>query len=155
MMTVGFSAGLTVNLWETSVLMNSNFGLIETEKVHLTYELGRATTTFGMTGLIMLFCRSRWLPAVQRALGAVGRMALTNYIMHTLITSIVFVGFSHFGLWQRHQLYYLVGGIWIFQILLSPLWLSYFHFGPLEWLWRSLTYGKRPAMLRIRQTRTT
>ena len=40
-------------------------------------------------------------------------------------------------------------GIWVFQLIVSPLWLKYYRFGPLEWLWRSLTYNKRQAMKRV------
>ncbi len=148
MMLVGYGVGLPVNLWENSLLVSSNFGLIESGKVGLSHELGRVATTFGHIGLILLFCKSGALPFFQRALASVGRMALTNYIMHTVITTTVFVGFGQFGLWERHQLYYLVGAIWVFQLLFSPGWLRFFHFGPLEWLWRGLTYGKRPAMLK-------
>lgn len=148
LLLVGYGVGLPVNWWETSLLLNANFDLIATGRVHLTHELGRVFTMVGHVGLIMLFCKSGALPLLQHAMAAVGRMALTNYIMHTVITTTVFVSFAQFGLWQRHQLYYLVIGIWALQIVLSPIWLKYFYFGPLEWVWRALTYLKRPAFRR-------
>ena len=148
MVLVGYSIGLTVNWYETSTILNSNFDLIATQKTYLTYDLGRLFTTAGHIGLIMLFCKSGALFFLQRALAAVGRMALTNYIMHTVITTTVFVLFAQFGKWQRHELYYLVFGIWAFQLVLSPLWLRYFYFGPVEWGWRALTYLKKPPFLK-------
>jgi uncharacterized protein len=72
-------------------------------------------------------------------------MAFSNYIMQTIFCNIIFLGFG-FGLYgklQRYELYYIVIGIWIFQLIASPIWLKYFRFGPLEWAWRSLTYWKK------------
>ncbi|MCZ7635288.1 MAG: DUF418 domain-containing protein [Verrucomicrobia bacterium] len=78
----------------------------------------------------MLFCRSSLLPGLQAGLAAVGRMALTNYLLRTVITTTLFVGFAQFGLWQRYELYALVLAIWAFQTLLSPLWLQRILPGP-------------------------
>jgi len=51
-----------------------------------------------------------------------------------------------YGRWQRYQIYYVVLAIWVFQLIVSPVWLRYFRFGPLEWCWRSLTYWKKQPM---------
>ena len=61
---------------------------------------------------------------------------------------VVGAGFSLFGQLNRHQLYYVVAGIWLFQLIVSPIWMKHFRFGPLEWLWRSLTYNKKQPMRR-------
>jgi uncharacterized protein len=77
-------------------------------------------------------------------------MALSNYLAHSLICAFVFYGFG-FGLYgqlERHQIYYVVFAIWVFQLITSPIWLKYFLFGPFEWLWRSLTYVKKQPMCR-------
>jgi uncharacterized protein len=148
MTLAGYGIGLPVNFWENSILVSSNFAIVESGKVGLSHELGRVATTVGHVGLIVLFCKSGALPFLQRALAAVGRMALTNYILHTVISTTIFVVIGQFGLWERHQLYYLVGAIWAVQLVFSPVWLRYFHFGPLEWLWRGLTYGKRPTLFK-------
>jgi len=73
----------------------------------------------------------------------VGQMAFTNYLLQSIITSIIFYGMGWFAALQRYQLYYVVGGIWLFQIVFSNIWLRYFSIGPLEWVWRSLTYWKK------------
>ncbi|MCZ6746699.1 MAG: DUF418 domain-containing protein, partial [Acidobacteria bacterium] len=81
---------------------------------------------------------------------AVGRMALSNYVSHSLICAFIFYGFGLglYGDLQRYQLYYVVVAIWAFQLIASPLWLRYFRFGPLDWIWRWLTYLERPVLRR-------
>ena len=78
-------------------------------------------------------------------------MALTNYISHSVIVIFVFtgLGFGLFGELSRYQLYYVVFGIWIFQLITSKMWLHRFRFGPLEWCWRSLTYMELQPMKRV------
>lgn len=78
-------------------------------------------------------------------LGAIGQMAFSNYIFHSVVTAFLFTGygFKLYGSLERYQLYYVVAAIWIFQLIVSPIWLRHYRFGPLEWAWRSLTYWKR------------
>lgn len=148
MLFVGYLVGLSVNYYETQLLIDSNFDKLVTAKAGLTYQPGRLFTTIGHIGLFMLFIKSGILGFLQKALAAVGRMALTNYLMHSVITTIIFYGFgfSLFGTLQRYELYYIVFGIWIFQLITSPIWLKYYQYGPMEWLWRSLTYKKKQPL---------
>jgi uncharacterized protein len=71
-----------------------------------------------------------------------------NYLAHSVICALIFngVGLGLVGELQRYQLYYVVAGIWLVQLVVSPLWLRHYRFGPAEWLWRSLTYGARQPM---------
>jgi uncharacterized protein len=93
--------------------------------------------------LIMLWSRSNLWQAFQQHLAAVGKMALTNYIMQTIIATTLFYGhgLGWFGTIDRFGLLLVILGIWSIQLLLSPLWIARFRYGPLEWLWRSLSYG--------------
>ena len=145
MMAAGYAVGLTVNYYETRILIGSTFDALEILKADQTYQVGRLFTTLGHVGLLMMFIQSGILPFLQRSLAAVGKLALTNYLMHSVITSIIFYGdgFALYGRLERYQLYYIVGAIWILQLIASPLWLKYFQYGPVEWLWRSLTYQKK------------
>ena len=79
-----------------------------------------------------------------KRLAAVGRMALTNYLMHSLIALFLFTGagLSLVGLLDRWHLYGVVLVIWMFQLWFSPWWLSRHPQGPMEALWRRLTYGR-------------
>lgn len=105
-------------------------------------------TAMGHVGLIMIFSKLSILEWLKKAIAAVGKMALTNYLMHSFIWMFVFtgIGFGLFGKLERHQLYYVVFSICIFQLIISPICLTYFLFGPVEWLWRTLTYLKRQPM---------
>lgn len=151
MVLLGYGIGVSINYYETNILLGDQFSVPAFMKAGLTYPFGRIAVAFGHIGLVMLFCKSGILGFLRKSLAAVGRMALTNYVMHSVICAIVFtgVGFSLFGQLERHELYYVVGSIWLFQLIASPIWLKYFRFGPLEWLWRSLTYKKRQPFKRI------
>jgi uncharacterized protein len=151
MVLAGYAIGFSVNYYEANMVMKDHFSIISFDKSYLTYDLGRMANTCGHIGLIMLFIKSGWLSFLQRALAAVGQMAFTNYIMHTLICNFIFLGYglALYGTLQRYQLYYIVFGIWILQLIISPIWLKYFQFGPLEWLWRSLTYWKRQPFKKV------
>ena len=84
-------------------------------------------------------------------LAAVGRMAFSNYIAQSLIMTTIFYGGRGFGLWgevDRITLWAIVLGVWALQLIWSPLWLSRFSMGPLEWVWRRLSYGKPVSMAR-------
>lgn len=151
-MVIGYAVGLAVNAYETRLIADSGFAIVAFKQAAVTYDLGRVPVTLAHMSLILLVCKLGWLGALTRRLAAVGRMALTNYVMHTLICVLVFtgLGFGLFGALERYQLYYVVAAIWILQLIVSPIWLRYYRFGPLEWLWRSLTYVERQPLRRAR-----
>ena len=112
------------------------------------YDLGRLAGAIGYIGLVMLLCRTGVLARLRARLAAAGQMALSNYLMQTLICSTLFYGygFGWFGRLERYQILLVAMAIWAFQLWLSPLWLRHFRFGPMEWVWRSLTYWKRQPL---------
>ncbi|MGB4771803.1 MAG: DUF418 domain-containing protein [Chitinophagaceae bacterium] len=150
MVLIGYALGITINYFETKYIVDANFSILSFYRNFVTYNFGRVAVTCGHIGLIMLFVQSGVLPWLRKSLAAVGQMAFSNYITHSIICNFIFLGYglSMYGKLQRHQLYYIVFGIWIFQLIVSPIWLRYFHYGPLEWVWRSLTYWKRQPFLR-------
>ncbi|MGP1257271.1 MAG: DUF418 domain-containing protein, partial [Kiloniellales bacterium] len=112
--------------------------------------VGSLFVAAGHVGLVALLVKSGAIPWLARRLAAVGQMAFTNYIAHSVICALLFYGYG-FGLWgevSRLGLWGIVLLIWTAQLLWSPWWLARFRFGPLEWLWRSLTYWKRQPMRR-------
>lgn len=143
MTLVGYTLGLTVNAFETISFERADFSVDALIASYLTYDLGRLPMTLGHIGAIMLAYRYGAFPKAQRVLAAVGRMALTNYLSHSIICLFVFTGagLALYGQLERYELYYFVLAIWIAQLVWSPLWLKYFRFGPAEWVWRKLTYG--------------
>lgn len=102
---------------------------------------GPALCFFYITSLLLLLQRDIW----QRMLSpfkAVGRMALTNYLMQSVVCTLIFYNYG-FGLYgELGPALGVVLAIIIFsmQIIASNLWLNYFPYGPLEWIWRSFTY---------------
>lgn len=116
---------------------------------HFVYdECRRVLLTIGHASLLMLVFRSHIVPWLMKALANVGQMAFTNYLMQSIICTWFFYGYG-FGYYDKlkfYQLYYVVGAVWIFQIIFSAIWMHYFRFGPFEWLWRTLTYWRLQPM---------
>lgn len=156
---IGYAVGLTTVTYAFahSVIVTPNLaaGLAYVERTPIQwaralYDVQRIALMMAHVSVIMLLYRAGWLRGLFARLQAVGRMAFTNYVMQSVICSLVFFGYGlkQFGEWQYYQLYYLVGGIWLLQLVVSPLWLRAFQFGPLEWAWRTLTYWHRQPMRR-------
>lgn len=96
-----------------------------------------------ITGICKLFLQKQE-STLFRSLSAPGRMALSNYISQSLVGIILFYGLG-FGLGTTFGLVHVeltALAVFIIQVLLSKLWLHWFHFGPLEWIWRMMTYGR-------------
>jgi uncharacterized protein len=140
----GFALGLAVNGFELFQAIDSDFdAIVVSGYFQGTYQLGRVAMSMGWLGLIMLFCQGEIWSGLKNRLAAVGRMALSNYLLHSLICLVLFTGagFGLIGVFERWELYVIVLLIWMVQLALSPWWLKRYSFGPAEWLWRSLTYG--------------
>ena len=87
------------------------------------------------------------------AFAAPGRMALTCYIGQSVLGMLIFYG-TGAGLGAGMGLVYVLltaAGVFVFEAVFSRIWMRFFQFGPLEWIWRMLTYGKRFPILRGRQ----
>ncbi|MBK8900208.1 MAG: DUF418 domain-containing protein [Anaerolineaceae bacterium] len=105
---------------------------------------GSLGVSLGYIALVMLVAKSGRWPQVIRPLAAVGRTALSNYLFQTIAATFIFYGhgLGLFGQVERTGQLLIVLAIWAVQLTLSTLWLRRFRFGPAEWLWRSLTYGR-------------
>ncbi|MEJ7559786.1 MAG: DUF418 domain-containing protein [Pedobacter sp.] len=116
----------------------------------IIYPFQRIFLVMAHASAVLLLIRAGAWSWLMVRLSAVGQMAFTNYIMQTVICSLFFFGYglNYFAELQYYQLFYLVAAIWLFQLIVSPIWLKYFLFGPLEWLWRTLTYRRLQPMLR-------
>jgi len=108
--------------------------------------IGAAAIAIGHIGAVMLLCRATSLRTILKPLAAVGRLALTNYLLQTITAVLIFDGwaFAQWGKWRMSEIAMLVVAVWVVQLIASPLYLRWFRFGPMEWAWRSLTYW-RPA----------
>lgn len=108
-------------------------GYIVNEVVVPFQSLGYIALVYGFWGVIH---NSKIMGAIQN----VGRMALSNYLLQTLICTTFFYHFGYFGQFSRLELLVLIPFVWIANILFSYYWLRIFQQGPLEWCWRKLTY---------------
>jgi len=106
--------------------------------------------TMGYLSLLILLYKITPFRTLLNVFAPVGQMAFTNYLSQSIITSIIFYAMGWFGYLQRYQVYEVVAGIWLFQIIFSTIWLKYFLFGPFEWAWRSLTYLKIQPFKKVR-----
>jgi len=107
--------------------------------------------SLGWVGAAMLVFQSQTLRRFTKPVAAVGRMAFSNYIFDTVVCTTIFYGFGFgmFGKISRVTQIEVVMAIWMAQLILSSIWMQHFQFGPLEWLWRSLTYWKRQPFRKV------
>ncbi len=121
MVLAGYGYGLPVGTFVVWDWMRHGFEL--GTRWRTLYDTTRLAVALGHIGVIMMICKAGLLKWITSPLGAVGQMALTNYIMHSVIVMFVFtgVGFALFGQLSRYQLYYGVGAIWLFQLVASPI----------------------------------
>ena len=150
LMIGGFAVGLLANGWELLRAVQTNYDLLVVfSYMQGTYHVGRLGMALGWMGLVMLACQAGLWQALRSRLAAVGRMALSNYLLHSLLCLFIFTGagFGLVGELERWVLYLIVFAIWALQLWLSPWWLARYRYGPAEWLWRSLTYGARQRFL--------
>ncbi|MGD8778058.1 MAG: DUF418 domain-containing protein [Ignavibacteria bacterium] len=149
MMIICYTIGFFLVGFRTQYLFNHNFSILSRNFAFITWETEVTVIALGHIGLICLLCKLNILSRLKKSLSAVGRMAFTNYIMQSLIGTFVFYsyGFGLFGVMDKIGQLWVVGAVWIFQLIASPIWLKYFQLGPLEWVWRSLTYWKRQPMI--------
>ncbi|HRN61061.1 MAG TPA: DUF418 domain-containing protein [Luteimonas sp.] len=110
--------------------------------------LGSLPLALAYLSLLVLGLGVPGLSRLLAWLAPAGRMALTHYLLQSLIASTLFYGYG-FGLWGqvgRAGQVVLVFAVFALQVLASHWWLARFRFGPMEWLWRWATYGQRPRM---------
>ena len=109
---------------------------------------GSVLTAMAWVGVIMALCKSG-VGAIGRLFANAGRMALTNYIAQSLLCSVLFYGWGLglYGLLSYAEQWTVILSIWVLELIWSTWWLSRFHFGPLEWVWRSLVL-KSPQVMR-------
>ena len=145
MAALGYGIGLPLMAFDAARLIEHQFEMMDQLHGGILYNaFGSVVVALGHVGTIMLIVKSGAIAWLTRRLAAVGRMALTNYLAHSIICTTLFYGYG-FGLYgtiNRTGLAAIVLAIWTFQLIVSPIWLRYFRFGPAEWLWRSLTYWR-------------
>lgn len=107
--------------------------------------LGNLAACLGYVGLVVLMLRSRTALSRIRVLAPLGRMALTNYLLQSVICAVYFHGYAlgHWGMPRGQQVLFVVV-VYSAQVVFSHWWLSNFRYGPMEWFWRGFTYRVSP-----------
>ncbi|MFL0354679.1 DUF418 domain-containing protein [Xanthomarina sp. GH4-25] len=140
----GFSIGLPISIIRTYLEFFTNpesqiLGFLNT----LSYAFGTVPLAMGYASLLALLYRKNL--KFLNWFAPVGKTALSNYIFQTFISITIFYGIG-FGFVGKLGITVIMGisiAVFCFQVVLSTWWLKHFRFGPLEWIWRQLTYKKR------------
>ena len=136
----GYLVAAPITAWLAYRMWRSGFDPVVLHQLGSWQQATRPFIALAHASVLLLLVRAgavRWL--VNR-FAAAGRMAFSNYLMTSIITTFIFCGFG-FGLYgklSRFELLYVVAGVWAFILIWSAPWLARFHYGPFEWLWRTL-----------------
>jgi len=146
---VGIPLGVGLGLLGSLIAMGRPPGVDDGghDLAHALLSLGSLPAALGYIGAVMLMLHSHGALARIRLLAPFGRMALSNYLMQSLVFSLLF--YAHgMGLWgiARTTQVGIALGLCALQIGLSHWWLARFQYGPVEWVWRALTYLSWPPM---------
>jgi uncharacterized protein len=145
---LGFGAGILLNALGLRRSIATGWDLLDfaliSQQLHYW---GNLFVAMGWVALVMLLCQRGW---PLRPVATVGRMALTNYLLQSVICTTIFYGhgFGLFGRVDRAGQFAIVLAVWAFQLLASSAWLGYFAVGPVEWVTRWFVYRRRPIFLR-------
>ena len=143
--------GLVLMLVSFRIEPTSRFDTIDlhTASAFVTSSIGSVLMAFGYLGWIVKGMQSAGGAPLLHWLAPAGRMALTNYLLQSIVCTLIFNGYGLGYLDQLPRAWQVpfVFGVFLIQVLYSRWWLSRFRFGPAEWVWRSLTY-LRPQPMR-------
>ena len=141
---LGMGVGLPLNLAGLILAQYTNVAPVTTLLQTLALQIGGPLMTLMYLVLIMNWVESGHFAWLGQRIAALGRMALTGYLLESLLMSAVMLhwGLGRFGstTWAERGLW--VMGIYLLILIFANLWMSRFHYGPLEWLWRIGTYAK-------------
>jgi len=139
------SIGIFLNLFTeniVSILANPETNPFYTAIYMCVFEITNIFLGLGYILLILLLSQVPIFKNILNSLKYIGRMALTNYLMQSVIftTFMYAYGFGYFGSIQPWQLVIYAILVFLIQLFISIIWLKNFRFGPMEWIWRKLTY---------------
>jgi uncharacterized protein len=140
MIAVGYLVAAPFTAWIAWNIWNVGFEPLALHHWEVWQQVSRPLIGLAHASVLLLVVRSGALRPVVDRLAAAGRMAFSNYLMTSIITTLVFCGFGLglYGKLARHELLYVVAGVWAFILIWSLPWLQRFHYGPFEWAWRSM-----------------
>ena len=147
---VGLCVGIPLNVASILIIQHPATAIsVVLQGVGQTlFYIGQYLLSAGYLGLVVCALNKQIWKKFFAAFSPMGQMALTNYLMHSVILTSIFYGYAggQYGEISRAPQMLIVIAIIVTQIILSKWWLNRYRFGPMEWLWRSLTYKKMQPM---------
>ena len=144
----GLAIGLTLATIGVVITHAADYGRNVAFIGEIPNTLGTIPASLGYMGLIILWQRTRGLAWLKERFIAVGRMALTNYLAQTVLGVLILTHLLADVEIGRAGVLLFVLAVWALQLWWSPVWLSRFRFGPMEWAWRTGTYRQRQPLRR-------
>ncbi|WP_020007493.1 DUF418 domain-containing protein [Salinicoccus albus] len=144
---IGLGAGIPIKLvlgYGLTYMMDDMMWQVLTL---LAYSAGGPLMSLGYVALFIIIAKK--VTGLTKLLQPVGQMALTNYIMQSILMTVVIYGFNIFNTIEAVWFIPVVVVVFTVQVIYSHIWMKFFRFGPLEWIWRSLTYSKTMPIKRI------
>lgn len=140
LIAAGYLVAAPVTAWLASRIVQADFDPLALHRLEVWGQAPRPFIALGHAGVLLLMIRAGTAPGLIERLAAAGRMAFSNYLMTSIITTFVFCGFGLglYGKLSRFEQLAVVAGVWAFILIWSKPWLARFHYGPFEWAWRSL-----------------
>ncbi|WP_231907339.1 DUF418 domain-containing protein [Colwellia sp. PAMC 20917] len=147
---VGLCVGIPLNVASILIIQHPAAAIsVMLQGVGQTlFYIGQYLLSAGYLGLVVCALNKQKWQQFFVAFSPMGQMALTNYLMHSVILTSIFYGYAggQYGEISRAPQMLIVIAIIVIQIILSKWWLNRYRFGPMEWLWRSLTYKQMQPM---------
>lgn len=157
-MWIGYGIGIPlviISFWHQTQTASMEQYLKELEETPISwygliYPVQRIFIVMAHASLVIILMKQGLLDRIKESVKAVGQMAFTNYILQTVLCTLFFHGYGlgYYHHLEYYQLFFVVIAVWAISLIISPIWLKYYRFGPLEWLWRSLSYRKLQPMRR-------
>ena len=148
---VGFGIGVPLALWGAMYNVMHDWEMRQSLYMGRQFNgLAAPLVALGWGGLVVFVLKKGWLNGLMARFRALGKMALTGYLLTTVICTWIFYGYGLglFGTLNRQGQLVVVLAVWLVLLTAAPLWLRWFRMGPVEWLWRWATYGERPPLRR-------
>jgi uncharacterized protein len=149
---IGFGIGLPLMLWSawTHPTMSFSEMSLGSAAAQTAAQVANLLMMLGYLSVIVLAMQLPAWAARLRWFAPAGRMALTNYLLQSIVCTLVFYGYGlgYFERLPRAWQPLFVLALFALQVMFSRWWLARHRFGPMEWLWRWMTYGSRPPMRR-------
>ena len=144
-MIIGLVIGTAVNGYLIHFSLERNFDMPAQMFFMSIIDFSRIALSISFISMVHIIMKMGVLKSMVEALASVGKMALSCYLAQSLIALILFNGFGFdlYNKFGRAELMIFVVGIWAILIIFSHFWLKSYKYGPAEWLWRSLSYGRK------------